>query len=131
MRLVLALAVLFPLSVVAQEATDPTYDECFALMQKKLEAAQAAVDAEAIAIQGLDHTAPASEPSANQQALDKAIENGVPIEIDPFAADGEKIEGKINMVVNAPEEVAAPVEDDKPPVITREQKCKTLYGLTF
>ena len=44
MRLVLALAVLFPLSAVAQEAADPTYDECFALMQKKLEAAQAFLD---------------------------------------------------------------------------------------
>lgn len=124
MRLVFALAVLFPVSALAQEV-DPTYDECFALMQQKLQAAQVAVEVEAEAIQGLDHTAPASTPSANQQALDKALEGGVPIEIDPFAADGEKIEGKINMVINAPEEEAAP------PVITRDKKCKALYGLTF
>lgn len=123
MRFVLAMALLFPVMAVAQEGDEPTYDDCFALMQKKLEAAQVTADVEAEAIQGLDHTAPATERSANQQALDKAVEGGIPVVIDPFAENGSNFKGEIEITINP--------EDEKPPHVTKEDKCRVLYGLTF
>lgn len=123
MRFILAMALLFPVIAAAQEGAEPTYDDCFALMQKRLEAAQVTADVEAEAIQGLDYTAPAGERSANQQALDKGTQDGVPITIDPFADKGSRFEGEIEITINA--------EDETPPQVTKEDKCRVLYGLTF
>lgn len=126
----------------AQDATPPSYEECFDMAQKAMEQETAALEAEAAILSGTaDVSTPATLPLSPeaQDVLDRVQAQGVTLAITPTGSYTVTLPAMPVTVTEAISVTSVPTEtddeaeptDEAPAQVDRKRFCRTLYGLNF
>jgi len=111
------------------EDDEPSYSECFKMMETSLKAEVVTLQAEADALEN-PRNVPVLVPNEASEAATKRILEGVTLKIDP---ENSTVTPQVELEHYPLIEPGTTDEeaDDTPPVVTRKELCKTLYGLAI